>query len=177
LSDDHSRFEIVTPDWQLSFQRHVGVGVGSNRGALPYFRLRSVDGRLRVLVPLPAGEALWIAWMLRPGGTVSGSDADGNALHIAPVTQSGERWSLFAADALEHAEGRRSLDSNSFALARTRKAVAQDHLRFEVQGKDAETLHSVGIVLATPALYARLSGQPAPSPSAPSEAYTGWRLP
>lgn len=177
MSDNHTRFEIVAPDWRLSFQRRVGVGAGSNRGALPYYRLRSADRRLRVLVPLPAGEALWIAWMLRPGGTVSGSDADGNAVRIAPVTPSGERWSLFAADALEHPEGRRSLDSDSFALARTEKAVARDHLRFEVRGKDPETLHSVGVVLATPALYARLSGQPAPSPSAPSDAYTGYRLP
>jgi hypothetical protein len=175
LSNSNSRFEIVTADWRLSFQRRVGTGAGSNRGALPYHLLSRDRDRLRILVPLPEGETLWIAWMLRPGAMVSGSDADGYAVQIAAVTQSGDGWSLFAADAVQRAEGRCSIDSASFVLARTRRAVAQDHLRFEVQGP--KTPDHVGVVLATPTLYARLSGQPAPSPSAPDEAYTGWRLP
>ena len=177
MSPNHSRFEIVAPDWRLSFQRRVGKGVGSNRGALPFHVLCSNEGALRVLVPLPPGEALWIAWMLKPGLTVAGLDRGGMAVRITPMAQSRERWSLCAADALEHPDGARSLDPDSLAPVRTQKALRQDHLRFAVRGVNGETLNTIGIVVATPALYARLSGQSPPSPSAPSDAYTGWRLP
>ena len=177
MSNSNSRFEIITADWRLSFQRRVGENVGSNRGALPLHRLSADGDPLRVLVPLPEREALWIAWMLNPGVTVSGADASGTAVRIAPVKQSRERWSLFAADALEHADGLRGLDAGTLAPTSAREAIGQDHLRFSVRGGSGETFATVGIVVATPALYAELSGQPAPAPSAQSDAYTGWRLP
>jgi hypothetical protein len=177
LKAQGSRFEIVAPDWRLSFQRRVGAGVGSNRGALPCYRLNGRKGTWRFLIPVLAGEALWLAWMVKPGVTVSAADANGIPLHIARVTQPPEGWSLFAIDELEHPDGRCSLDADAFAIARTRTAIAQDHLRLEVRREDGATLQHIGIALATPALYARVSGQPAPSPSTPGEAYTGWRLP
>jgi hypothetical protein len=163
------------PDWRLSFQRRKDVV--SNRGALPFHRLSSGGDALRLLVPLPAGEALWIAWMIKPQVIVSGADASGNAMRIRPVSRSRDGWGLFAADALERPDGLHNLDGNSFALASTRKLLGDNHLRFVLHGERGEALTSVGVVLATPALYARLSGQPAPSPSAPGDAYRGWRLP
>ena len=151
--------------------------MGSNRGALPYYRLSHEGEALRLLVPLPAGEALWIAWMLKPGLSISGSDRNGLSVRIAPVTQSPERWRLFAADAVEHPGGTRGLGPDSLAPVSTRKALGRDQLRFAVRCEDGELLNTVGIVVATPALYARLSGQPAPPRSTASDAYTGWRLP
>jgi hypothetical protein len=151
--------------------------VGSNRGALPYHRLSSGEDALRLLVPLPAGEALWVAWMLKPQLTVSGADASGNAVRITPVSRLPDGWCLFGADALERPDGLHDLDANSFALASTGKRPADDHLGFVLHGEGGEKPTSVGVVLATPALYARLSGRPAPARSAPGDAYRGWRLP
>jgi hypothetical protein len=150
--------------------------VGSNRGALPFHQLSKDEGALRVLVPLPADEALWVAWTVKPGFSVSGFAAANIALRITPVSQSRNHGSLLAADALLGPDGPRALDASSLAVARTRRALSRDHLQFDVLSDRKRVVGRMGIVVATPALYARLSGLPPPSPSTPSDAYGGWRL-
>jgi len=150
--------------------------VGSNRGSLPFHQLSKDEGALRVLVPLPVDEALWIAWTVKPGFSVCGL-ADANmAVRITPVSLSRQHGSLLAADALHGPDGPRALDANSLTVARTRRALSRDHLQFKVLSEKKKLVGRIGIVVATPALYARLSGLPPPSPSTPSDAYGGWRL-
>jgi len=164
------------PEWRVSFQRHVGEGVGSNRGSLPLHQLSKDEGTLRALVPLPANEALWIAWMVKPGLSISGFAAGNIAVRITPVSLSRQRWSLLSADTLQGPDGPRAIDANSLTVARTRRALARDHLHFNVLSDREAVVGRIGIVVATPALYARLSALPPPSPSTPTDAYGGWRL-
>lgn len=161
----------------MSFQRRVGRGVDRNRGALPFHQTSSDDRLLRILVPLPAGEALWISWALKPGVRVAGRTRDDIAVRIAPVTNSLTRWSFWSADALEMPGVVSDIDENSVVPIRTKKQLKNYHLMFDVFGESGDKLNRVGIVVATPALYARLSGLPAPLPSVAADAYGGWRLP
>jgi hypothetical protein len=75
-------------DWEVSFQRRVGA---ANRGVLAFVALDSASDRKRVLVPLGAGEALWIAVMAGPAIVVSGHFAGERArtmmlVHSLPAT-------------------------------------------------------------------------------------------
>jgi hypothetical protein len=161
----------------MSFQRRVGTGVDRNRGSLPFHQIGNDDRPLRILVPLPAGEALWISWTLKPGLRVAGHTRDDIAVRVAPVTDSITRWNFWSADVLETPNVASDIDENAFAPIRTKKQIEKDHLLFEVFGESGDVLNRIAIVIATPALYARLSGSPAPLPSVPSDAYGGWRLP
>ena len=161
----------------MSFQRRVGTGVDRNRGSLPFHQIGNDDRALRILVPLPAGEALWIAWTLKPGLRIAGHTRDDIAVRIAPITNSLTQWNLWSADVLETPDMASDIDENSLAPIRTKRQTAEDHLLFEVFSESGDVLNRIAIVIATPALYVRLSGSPAPLPSVPSEAYGGWRLP
>ncbi len=161
----------------MSFQRRVGTGVDRNRGSLPFHQLGNYDRPLRILVPLPSGEALWISWTLKPGLRVTGHTRDDIAVRIVPVTYSITRWNLWSADVLETPDVASDIDENSLTPVRTKKQTEKDHLLFEVFSESGDVLNQIAVVIATPALYARLSGSPAPLPSVPSDAYGGWRLP
>ena len=67
LKSQKPLFEFAADAWRLSFQRRVGEGVDRNRGSLPFHLITTDDLTVRILVPLPAGEALWIAWNLNRG--------------------------------------------------------------------------------------------------------------
>jgi hypothetical protein len=161
----------------MSFQRRVGTGVDRNRGALPFHQIGNDDRPLRILVPLPAGEALWISWTLKPGLRVAGHTRDDIAVEITPMTNSTTRWNYWSADALKTPDMASDIDENSFAPIRTKRQIEKDHFLFEVFSESGDLLNRIAIVIATPALYARLSGSPAPLPTVPADAYGGWRLP
>ena len=161
----------------MSFQRRVGTGVDRNRGALPFHQIGNDDRPLRILVPLPAGEALWISWTLKPGLRVARHTRDDIAVEITPMTNSTTRWNYWSADALKTPDMASDIDENSFAPIRTKRQIEKDHFLFEVFSESGDVLNRIAIVIATPALYARLSGSPAPLPTVPADAYGGWRLP
>jgi len=154
----------------------VGEGTAANRGALPYYRLGVGTDPIRVLVPLPASESLWIALIIRRGIIATGR-AGGEPLHIAPISESPDGWAVMAADAVLTKSGPHALDATSFAVIDKREALNKDHLILEMKELAGRTLGRLGVVLGTPELYTLVSGQPAPLPTSENDAYGGWRLP
>ena len=114
-------------------------GVGSNRGSLPLHLLSKDEGTVRVLVPLPANEALWIAWNLEPGLRVTGRTRDNASVRIVPLTNSMTDWSLYSADAVQGRGGAGTTDANSFQPIDTEAQLEIDHLAFEVLDEGGAT--------------------------------------
>jgi hypothetical protein len=170
-------FEVAGAGWRASFQRRVGDGVSANRGALPCFTLSRRGSLTRVLVPLAQGEALWLAWIIQAGITVTGHTVSDQALHFVSVTESRDGWRLIAADAIESTKGLRPIDPSALTPAGSRAALNRNHLLFRVFDEAERTAGRLGIALGTPALYACISGFPPPGPTSPEDAYGGWRLP
>jgi hypothetical protein len=148
--------------------------MGANRGALPFHKLGGAPQQQRVLVPLGRGEALWVAWFVRPGTEVTGLTEGGKALRVVPLDAGHRGWALLAADAVESSDGLRPIDALTVTLAERPDAVERDHLTFRVTGGARGHL---GVVLATPDVYQSISGRPAPEPTSAADAYGGWRLP
>jgi hypothetical protein len=169
--------EFAADTWRLSFQRRVGEGVDRNRGSLPFHLITTDDLTVRILVPLPAGEGLWIAWNLKPGLRVTGRTRDNASVRIVPLTNSMTDWSLYSADAVLGRGDAGTTDADSFQPIDTEAQLEIDHLVFEVLDEGGATLNRVAIVIGTPSLYAHLAGLAAPVPSTPADAYGGWRLP
>jgi len=161
----------------LSFQRRVGEGVDRNRGSLPFHLITTDDLTVRILVPLPAGEAPWIAWNLKPGLRVTGRSRENASVRSVPLTNSMTDWSLYRADAVQGRGDAGTTDADSFQPIDTEAQLEIDHLVFEVLDEDGATLNRVAIVIGTPSLYAHLTGLAAPVPSTSADAYGGWRLP
>src|SRR4051812_29958009 len=96
------KFEFDGPGWSLSFQRRVG---SANRGAIPYVALQSSSAGKRLLVPIRADEALWIAAMAEAAVLVEGRAGDrplraatlapakdGSVLHMLDAVRDQGRW-------------------------------------------------------------------------------------
>jgi hypothetical protein len=142
---------------------------------LPCYTLGRKGSHWRVLVPLRSDEALWIAFVIRPNLGVVGSTLDGFAVDVTTLSTSRDE-AVLAADALVTADGRRPIDASQIAFASTRAATKRDHLRFRLMSAAGE-VGDLAVVLAVPALYASVSGLPAPQPTSVDDAYGGWRLP
>ena len=126
---------------------------------------------------LAIGEALWIAWNLKPGLRVTGRTRENASVRIVPLTNSMTDWSLYSADAVQGRGDTGTTDADSFQPIDTEAQLEIDHLVFEVLDEDGATLNRVAIVIGTPSLYAHLTGLAAPAPSTSADAYGGWRLP
>lgn len=167
------RFAVDGPGWSMSFQRRVGA---ANRGAIPYVPLDSPSDRMRILVPLRSGEALWVAVIAEPTILAEGragdrplriekspAGKDGNILLMLDAVLDLDRWLL--------------IDPASIACASDRDAIGDDPLTVIVKDPLRGTAQEIAIVPATPALYTALSGLPAPGPTTEEDEYGGWRLP
>ena len=148
-----------------------------NRGVLPWHRIGRGRRCVRVLVPLAAGESLWVGWMVRAGVQVSGRSAAGQAVHVHPVTQPQDGWTLLMADSLATDAGSRPLDAESLPPASSPEQRGESHLCFTVTDASDREIGRVGVTLATPQLYQALSGRAPPPPTTADDAYKGWRLP
>lgn len=165
------RFSIDGPGWSMSFQRRVG---SANRGAIPFAPLDSRPKETRVLIPLRAGEALWIAILANSQIIVAGhagemplrvetlpAHKDENLQMISAVLDQG-RWL--------------PIDTASVPVAGHRDAIGRG-LMVVVSNPIAAASQRIAIVPATPALYTELSQLPAPDATTERDGYGGWRLP
>jgi hypothetical protein len=155
--------------WNVSFQRRVGK---DNLGALPCLLLSPASDRLRVLVPLRDGEALWVAVLAEPTITLEGY-AGPYRLRASVVSQSIGHQSLLALDGILVGERWAPLDATSLPRASCRNEIDIDGLTIRL-GSDSWS-QELAVVLATPALYESVSGFPLPQ--ATFDSYGGWRLP
>jgi hypothetical protein len=166
------QFAIDGPDWSVSFQRRVGA---ADRGALPYFALDSSPDRMRVLVPLRTGEALWIAVMAGPAVVIEGRAGD-RPLRVEKFSLANDGRALQMFDAILDADRWIPIDAVSVSCADD-PAATGDPLTLSLERPLQSQRRWITIVPATPALYERLSGLPAPAPSTEQDEYQGWLLP
>jgi hypothetical protein len=177
--EDGPTFELADAAWRVSFQRAVfdpQENRHSNRGAMPLWELPPhAGGTRRALVPVLAQESLWIAWWIPAGGSVSGTRDDGGSVAIEPASEPFHGEVLVRGDLVDGTAtgGRQEWSGTPAASAAD---LSHDHFRFEAKLDDT-IIGRLGVVLATPKLYATLSGRPVPEPSSPDDAYGGWRLP
>jgi hypothetical protein len=129
-----------------------------------------------VLVPLPQDEALWIAVTIARGMRVSGHSGR-RPLRVSVVAQSEDGSALIAVDAVWSVRGPRPLDAVTFTLADSAPALKRHHLTVDIKSDAGHSVGQLNVVLATPALYAQMSGLPPPPPTSEQNAYGGWRLP
>jgi hypothetical protein len=167
------KFAIDGPGWNLSFQRRVG---SANRGAIPYVALDSPATRKRVLVPIRAGEALWIAVMAAAAILVEGRGGD-RPLRVESLAQAKDGSVLRMLDAVYDQDRWMPIDNASVSCADGRNAIGDDSLTIFLKDPLDATAQRIGIVPATPELYEALSGLPAPVPTTERDEYSGWRLP
>ena len=167
------RFAIDGPDWQVSFQRRVGA---ANRGAIPYAPLDSSKDRMRIMVPLGADEALWIAVMAGPSTVVEGF-AGIDPLRIEELSRKKDGRVLLALAAMTRRGRRLPLDAASIECVDNRDLIGGDTLTIVLRDQRPGAVHQIGIVAATPRLYEVLSNLPAPAPTTERDEYRGWRLP
>lgn len=159
--------------WSMSFQRRVGT---ANRGVIPCVSLDSPSDRMRVLVPLRPGEALWIAVTAGPAILVSGTAGD-RALRVETVSLGNDESVLVMLDAVFESNQWTPIDANSVRWADHREAIAGDPLAIVLTNPVAATTQRIAIVPATAALYQAISGFPAPGDTTQQDEYRGWRLP
>jgi hypothetical protein len=167
------RFAVSGARWSLSFQRRVGT---ANRGALPCVSLDSTPGRIRIMVPLRVGEALWIAIMTETKIAVDGR-AGQRPLRAKLVSEGADGDILLAFDAVLSSEEWVPLDGQSIKCAEHRDEIGRDPLTILLKNPLEGTTQEIGIVPAAPALYETLSGSEAPGPTTERDEYRGWRLP
>jgi hypothetical protein len=167
------QFAIAGPGWDLSFQRRVGT---ANRGALPFVGLDSLSDRTRVLVPLRAGEALWIAVMADPAIVVDGHAGE-DPLRVVRLSQANDGSVLQALDAVLRLDRWLPLNSATVEWADNRTKIVDDPLTVVLKNPLQGTVQWIAIVPATPGIYEALSDLPAPRPSTERDEYRGWRLP
>jgi hypothetical protein len=167
------QFAIDAPDWNVSFQRRVGA---ANRGAIPYVPLYSSKGLKRVMVPLGAGEALWIAVMAGPAILVEGHAGD-DPLRVEQLSQSKDGGVLLALDMVTRHGRPFPLDAASIEYVDDRARIESDALTIVLKNSRSGMIQRIGIVAATPRLYEAVSSLPAPAPTTERDEYQGWRLP
>jgi hypothetical protein len=127
------------------------------------------------LAPLPAGETVWIAVILEPGITITGSQFDGSMLDLVATSGLGdETFVCTKAFALDDAERPGSIVANPAASI---EDTRRDHVIFSFESADGSATAHLGVVFGTPGLYEALSGMPLSAPLPLSATYGGWRLP
>lgn len=165
-------YAIGGAGWTMSFQRRVGA---ANRGALPCVRLGESADRLRVLVPLHKAESLWIAVLAEASIAVSGRAGD-DPLRVAEISGRRDARTLYGFDAVIRAGEELPLDAVTLDIVDDDAELKFDALTVTFQAGDIVAAR-IGIVVATPRLYASVSGLPPPPPSSAADQYGGWRLP
>lgn len=130
-----------------------------------------------MLVPLPPGEAVWIALTAPAGATITGVAVGGVNVRIVRVADLRPDLTLMAADALMSTDGPRPIDAAAIELADTRADLEKDHLTFLLVTGGEPSPDRLGVVLGTPALFEMVANLPAPAATSPDSAYGGWRLP
>jgi hypothetical protein len=172
------QFEIRGPDWQVSFQRRVfdanDTVRSPNRGALPYFLKGAPPEERLIVVPLFDEEELWVAVTCGRLDAVSGKTADGDLLRVSEVCVVAPQAVLMSIDAVWRMGRAYAIDHNSVTIAHSARKLRTTLVVTITAEHGTETLR---IALASPRLYAQVSGRPAPQPSVPEHAYAGWRLP
>jgi hypothetical protein len=174
-------YEISGDGWSASFQRWVLGGVSADvsphRGALPCYILEGSEQGLRVVVALPQTEAVWIAFTLGPGVVVLGETSDRRACNKSLLAELKGGWRIEIVDAVLDESGiGQPIGEASVGVARSAQELNRPQLVFRITAAgDVEA--SLSVALAIPDLYSLVSGEPAPSPSSPDDAYGGWRLP
>jgi hypothetical protein len=167
------RFAIDGPGWSVSFQRRIGA---ANRGALPFVQLGSPSDRIRVLVPLREGEALWIAVMAGPTVAVRGyAGQDALGLKTWPPAKDGS--ALRALDCVLRLGRSLPLDAASIDIADNSAAIEIDALMLSLEETPGGPIRRIVVVPATPGFYQAFTGLPAPDPTTERDEYRGWRLP
>lgn len=167
------QFAIDAPDWNVSFQRRAGA---ANRGAIPYVPLSSSKDRKRVMVPLGAGEALWIAVMAGPATVVEGHAGD-DPLRVEQLSERKDGGVLLALDKVTRHGRSLPLDAAAIECVDDRARIESDALTIVLKNPRSGTTQQIGIVAATPRLYEAVSSWPAPAPTTERDEYRGWRLP
>jgi hypothetical protein len=167
------KFAIDGPGWSLSFQRRVG---SANRGAIPYLALDASAAENRVLVPIRAGEALWIAVMAGAAILVEGRAGD-RPLRVKTLAPAKDGSVLHMLDAVCDQDRWMPIDNASVPCADDRNGIGDDPLTIVLKNSPDATAQRVAIVPAIAELYEALSGSPAPAPTTERDEYSGWRLP
>src|SRR3954447_2583872 len=166
------QFAIEGAGWSVSFQRRVG---GADRGALPYFALDPSSHRMRIVVPLRPGEALWIAVMAGPAVSIEARAGD-RPLRMQKFSPAEDGTGLQMFDAVFAADRWIPIDAASVSCADDPGATGEP-LTLTLKDRLQSENRWIAIIPATPALYERLSGLPAPDPSTEQDEYQGWLLP
>ena len=177
-SIDAGPYDIRGPDWSLSFQRakmSPQKGRSANRGVLPYQIIKRAERQIDVIVPLPFGEAIWVATIVTDVITVQCATDQGAALTPQLIKLEGQQMISFATISVDT---ERPIDASTSFVACTAAEVDQKSLKIEFANATnrAETW-SVRVTLTTPQLYTELTGRPAPKISEPTDSFGGWRLP
>jgi hypothetical protein len=167
------RFAIDGPGWSLSLQRRVG---SANRGAIPHVALDSSAAGKRVLVPIRADEALWIAVMAGAAILVEGRAGD-RPLRVETLAPAKDGSVLHMLDAVYDQDRWIPIDNASVSCADDRSGIGEDPVTVFLKKTLKATAQRIAIVPAIPELYETLSGLPAPAPTTERDEYSGWRLP
>jgi hypothetical protein len=169
------KFAVDGAGWSVSFQRRVGA---ANRGAIPWVALDSPSGRMRVLIPLRAGEALWIAVLSAPAVVVEGHAGD-RPLRVEQLPPTRDGNVLQMLDSVLVSNRWVPIDAASILCADDRNALGDDHDQLTIRLKNPPRTEDqwIAVVPATPSLYETLSGLSAPGPTSEEDGYRGWRLP
>jgi hypothetical protein len=178
---DPSAYEISGDGWSGLFERWLpdepSDDVSPYRGALPFHSLSGSPPERVVVVPLREAEALWVAFTLGSGMALFGQTPDGRGLNRSVLAELADGSRIEIADAVSDEDGAASpIRQASVGVARFARDLTSPHLMFRISASGKE-IAELRVVLATPRLYARVSGRPAPEPSSPDDAYHGWRLP
>jgi hypothetical protein len=178
---DRSAYEISGDGWSGLFERWLpdepADDVSPHRGALPFHSLTGSSPDRVVVVPLRETEALWVAFTLRSDMALFGQTPDGRGLNRSVLAELGDCSRIEIADTVSDQDGAASpIRQASVGVARFARDLTSPHLMFRISASGKE-ISRLGVVLATPRLYARVSGRPPPEPSSPDDAYRGWRLP
>jgi hypothetical protein len=178
---DPSTYEISGDGWSGLFERWLpderADDVSPHRGALPFHSLARSPRESVVVVPLRETEALWVAFTLRSDRALVGQTRDGRGLDRSVLAELGDGSRIETADAVLDKDGVASpIRQASVGVARFERELTSPHLLFRIAARGSE-IFRLGVVLATPRLYAGVSGRPPPEPSSPDDAYRGWRLP
>jgi len=175
-------YEVSGGGWSASVQRWVpgsaSANVSPHRGALPCHILESSAQAQHVMVSLPQTEAVWIAFTLGPGVVVSARAGDGRACNKSLLAELEANRRIEIVDAVLDEGGlAEPIGEASLGVARSEQELSRPQLVFRITVARNVEAASLNISLATPELYSLVSGEPAPRPSSPDDAYGGWRLP
>jgi hypothetical protein len=180
-SAEPSLYGISGEGWSATFQRwlpdHAPGDASQHRGALPFHKLPNSPDDCIVVIPVRQAEAVWVAFTLRADVGMRGRTADGRDLGGSLLAEFDDRSRIEIADTVLGRDGAAApLCGASLGLASVEQNLVDPQLLFDIS-VDGEEISRLGVVLATPRLYVRVSGRAAPAPSVPQDAYRGWRLP